>query len=421
MAAVELLTPVERARRRDLRRMKGFAGALLLLAAAVYVAAHRAEADGAGAWVGFVVAAAEAAMVGGLADWFAVTALFRRPLGLPIPHTELVPARKDALGESLADFVGTHFLAEDVVRERLRQVGVAGRVGAWLAAPANAARVTAEAATLLRGALTVLSDEDVQDLLERTVVRRMGDVPVGPPAGRLLGGIVDDGAHHGLVDAVADHAVHWLAAHRPDVERLVSRQAPSWSPRLLDDLVAAKVSSEVLRFATAVRDDRDHPLRASLDAWLAALAVDLRTDPETMARADALMRRFLDHPQARTAMKELGATVRRVVLEAVDDPESDLRLRVRGLVADLGRRLADDGALRGKVDGWVGDAAAHVVVNYRGELTTTISQTVRRWDGHEAARRIELQVGRDLQFVRVNGTVVGALVGLVLHGVATAF
>ncbi|MFP5334284.1 MAG: DUF445 domain-containing protein [Actinomycetes bacterium] len=397
--------------------MKAVATGLLVVAALVYVVARRAEEAGAAPWMGFVRAAAEAGMVGGLADWFAVTALFRRPLGLPIPHTALVPTRKDALGDSLGEFVGTHFLAEEVVRERVGSAGVTARVGAWLATPAGAERVTREAASLARGALVVLQDDDVQDLLERTVLRRLAEVPVGPPAGRLLAGVVADGSHRGLVDAVADHAVAWLHDHRDDVEALVRRQAPTWSPRLVDEMVAAKVVAEVTRFATAVRDDPEHPLRRSLDAWLVALARDLRDDPRVRERADVLAARLLDHPQVRTSVGELGATVRRLVLEAVDDPGSALRQRARETVLDLGRRLVADDGLRAKADRWIEDAVAHVATTYSAELTTTITETVRRWDGVEAARRIETQVGRDLQFVRVNGTVVGALVGIVLHAV----
>jgi uncharacterized membrane-anchored protein YjiN (DUF445 family) len=184
--------------------MKSVAGGLLVLAAIVYVVARRAEEAGAPAWVGFVRAAAEAGMIGGLADWFAVTALFRRPLGLPIPHTALIPTRKDALGESLGDFVGGNFLAEEVVRSRVRQAGVSGRVGVWVAEEPHAKRVAAEAAVAVRGALEVLRDDDVQDLLERTVLRPLAEAPVGPPLGQLLGRVVDDGSHHGLVDLAVD-------------------------------------------------------------------------------------------------------------------------------------------------------------------------------------------------------------------------
>ncbi|MFP5347972.1 MAG: DUF445 domain-containing protein [Actinomycetes bacterium] len=397
--------------------MRTVAGGLLLVAALVYLWASRAENAGAPTWVGFVRAAAEAGMVGGLVDWFAVTAIFRRPLGLPIPHTALVPTRKDQLGENLGDFVGTHFLAEDVVRERVAQVDVADRVGSWLSETENADRVAAEAANLLRAALVVLSDRDVQELVEQTVVRRLATVPVGPPAGRLLAGVLADGAHHGLVDALAEHAGEWVVRHQREIEEMVLSQAPSWSPRLVDELVAGRVFAEVLRLVTAVREQPDHPARVAVDEWLTALARDLREDPATMARADALVAGLLTHPSARESLAELAGTVRRFVLEALDDPDSELRRRVRGVLVDLGRRTAEDPALRAKVNGWVEAALVHVVTNYRAELVKTISETVRRWDGVEAARRIELQVGRDLQFVRVNGTVVGSLVGLVLHAV----
>ena len=205
-------TAADRQRRRDLVRMKGTATALLLVAAVVYLLARRAEDGGAAGWVGFVRAAAEAGMVGGLADWFAVTALFRRPLGLPIPHTAIIPTRKDALGRSLSDFVGANFLSEQVVRDRLAQADVTGRVGRWLAEPANAERVTAELASLLRGAIGVLRDADVQAVLEPAVRRRLAEVPVGPALGRLLGDAVADGAHHKLVDLVAATADDWLRA-----------------------------------------------------------------------------------------------------------------------------------------------------------------------------------------------------------------
>ncbi|HZB49859.1 MAG TPA: DUF445 family protein, partial [Mycobacteriales bacterium] len=194
------MTAADLVRRRALVRMKTGATALLVGAAVVYALTTWLGEDR--GWVGFVRAAAEAGMVGGLADWFAVTALFRRPLGLPIPHTAIIPTRKDALGDSLSDFVGTNFLSEEVVRDRLRQADPAGRFGRWLAAPANAERVTAEVASVLRGAIGVLRDSDVQAVLEPAVRRRLAEMPVGPALGRLLGDAVTDGAHHKLVDLV---------------------------------------------------------------------------------------------------------------------------------------------------------------------------------------------------------------------------
>jgi uncharacterized membrane-anchored protein YjiN (DUF445 family) len=405
----------EPARRRDLVRMKATATAFLVGAAAVYVLTWLGEDRG---WVGFVRAAAEAGMVGGLADWFAVTALFRHPLGLPIPHTAIIPTRKDALGQSLSDFVGANFLSEQVVRDRLRRADVASRLGHWLADPDHADRVTEQVAALLRGAVGVLRDEDVQAVLEPVVRRRLAAFPVGPTLGRLLGEVGADGAHHRLVDLVAVAANDWLRANRATVVDVVARQAPTWSPEFIDRQVAGRVYAELLRVSTDVRADRSHPVRSALDRLLAGFAEKLRTDPATAQRAQEVLAALLDEPEVRRAFGDLLAAARRLVLEMVDDPDGELRRRLTTGLAEFGSRLSTDADLRAKVDRWVEDAAAYVVTHYRDELTRTITETVDRWDGEETARRVELQVGRDLQFIRINGTVVGALAGVLIHAAA---
>jgi uncharacterized membrane-anchored protein YjiN (DUF445 family) len=406
--------PDERQQRHDLRRMKTVAAALLLLAALAYVLARRAEADGAG-WVGYVRAGAEAAMVGALADWFAVTALFRHPLGLPIPHTAIIPTRKDQLGRGLSSFVGVNFLSEQVVHDRLRAVGVAGRLGRWLAAPDHARRVTDEAATVLRAAIGVLRDEDVRAVLELTLLPRLLATPVGPPLGRLLARVVEDRGHDGVVQLLVDHVNTWLEHNRDVVVDAVARQAPSWSPRVVDEAVATRVHREMLRVAREVAADPDHPLRRSVDRFLVQMGRDLQHDPSTVQRIERLKAALLSHPQVRAAMGDLFSTVRSLLVDAVADPDSELRRRAAGGLVTLGERLATDERLRAKVDGWVEQAAAHVVTTYRDELTATITDTVNRWDGEQTARKVELAVGRDLQFIRINGTVVGALAGLAIH------
>ena len=414
------LTTADRQRRRDLVRMKGTATGLLLVAAAVYLLARRAEDADSPTWVGFVRAAAEAGMVGGLADWFAVTALFRRPLGLPIPHTAIIPTRKDALGRSLSDFVGANFLSEQVIRERLAQAGVTRRLGRWLAEPAHAERVTTELAAVLRGAVAVLRDEDVRAVIEPAVLRRLAELPVGPTLGRLLAEVVDGKAHYRLVDLVVTATDDWLRANRQTVMDVVTRQAPAWSPEFLDRQVASRVHAEVLRVTGEVRADQEHPIRLALDRLLARLADDLRHDPATIARASAVLGTLLEREEVRRAFGDVIAAGRRLLLEMVDDPTGELRTRLTAGLADLGRRLDTDDALRSRVDRWVADAAGYVVTHYRDELTRTITDTVDRWDGVETARKVELQVGRDLQFIRINGTVVGALAGIAIHAVSLA-
>ncbi|WP_084477290.1 DUF445 domain-containing protein [Actinokineospora enzanensis] len=398
--------------------MKLVALAFLGVATAIFLATTIWQSAGAPGWVGYVKAAAEAGMVGALADWFAVTALFRRPLGLPIPHTAIIPTRKDALGDSLGEFVGTNFLAERVVRERLRRIGVAARLGGWLAERENAERVTSELATVVRGAVTVLRDEDVQAVMEQAVVSRIVRVPWGPPLGKLLERVFADGSHHKLVDLLCDRAYEWVKANYDQVMGVVSNRAPSWSPKFFDSLVADKVYGEVLAFAWAVKTDVNHPMRLALDKFLGEFAADMQTDPKVMERAEMVKHQVLEHPEVQNVIGSAWATAKKMLLDAAEDPSSELRTRVRSGLMALGGRLVADEALRTKADAWVEGAAAYVVLNYRNEITTLITDTVQRWDAEETARKIELQVGRDLQFIRINGTVVGALAGLLIYTVA---
>jgi uncharacterized membrane-anchored protein YjiN (DUF445 family) len=410
------MTMGELAKQRALRRMKAVALGFLLGAAVVYVVARLNE--DAAPWVGYVRAMAEAGMVGALADWFAVTALFRHPLGLPIPHTAIIPRKKDALGANLGDFVGTHFLAEQVVRDKLRGAQISARVGRWLAERHNAERVTAELATAMRAAVTVLRDEDVQAVLENSVVRHLIEREWGPPLGRLLEQLLVDQAHRKLVDLVTDRAYVWVRDNHATVLRVVSQRSPRWSPRFVDGILADRVYSEVLAFAWAVKIDPNHAMRKAVDSFLIDFARDLRSDPKTIERAEAVKQQVLAHPEVQTLVASVWGSAKKMILDSAADPSSELRLRVRdGLVA-LGRRLADDAELRAKVDTWLADVAEYLVSRYRTEITALITDTVQRWDAAETARKIELQVGRDLQFIRINGTVVGALAGLAIHTVA---
>jgi uncharacterized membrane-anchored protein YjiN (DUF445 family) len=402
----------DRRRLRDLRRMKALATGLLAVAAAVYLAT-----PGGTGVLGFVNSAAEAAMVGAAADWFAVTALFRRPMGLPVPHTAIIPTRKDALGRSLQDFVATNFLAEQVVRDRIAGAQVASRAGDWLSRPANAERVAAELGAAARGALEVLRDDEVATLLDEVVLRPVLRYPWGPPAGRLLEQVVADGTHRRLVDLAFDELHRWLLEHEDLVTGLVQDRAPSWTPIWLDERIARRAYQEAVTWASDVRADPQHRVRVAVDDVLGRFAKDLQTDPVTIQQAGDVQQRLLEHPGVKAGLEAVWSTTRRVLVEASEDPDSHLRRRAAGSLASFGRRLGSDARLAATVDKYVEDGVGHLVTTYRDEVATVISDTVRRWDGAEASRRIELHVGRDLQFIRINGTVVGALVGLLIHAV----
>jgi len=408
----------EEQKRRDLRKMKMIATGFLLGATVVFFVMRYLELHQAQEWAGYVRAAAEAGMVGALADWFAVTALFRHPLGIPIPHTAIIPRKKDTIGDALGDFVGENFLSEEVVRDKLGRVEVSNRVGTWIAQRENAERVTAELAAAARGVVTVLKDDVVQDLIEQVLVRKLLDKQVGPPLGKLLEGILTDGAHRHLVDLVCDRAYDWVTANQEMVMRVVHERAPMWTPRFLDDMMADKLFTEIQGYAWAVKTDPEHPLRHAVDRFLSEFARDLQSDPKTIARAEQVKQQVVEHPDVQKFIGQAWGVAKGMILDAASDPSSELRARVRDGLMALGARLAEDAELRGRLDGWLADAAGYVVRHYRAEITTLITDTVAKWDAEETSRKIELQVGRDLQFIRINGTVVGALAGLVIYTVS---
>ena len=409
-------------RRVALRRMKSLAAGLLVLAAVIYVGARIWENQpDAPAIAGYLRAAAEAGMVGGLADWFAVTALFRHPLGLPIPHTAIIPTRKDQIGETLGDFIGTHFLSEQAVRDRLGSADITRRVGTWLARPDNAERVASEAATAVRAGIGLLRDDDVQPVLEQLVERRLAELHLGPTLGRTLEQVVHEDAHRGAVDLVVRSAQQWLASNRHMSVTTISGEAPWWTPRFVDDRVAIKAYDEIVRIVDEVAVDPQHRIRQAVDTWLKRLADDLQNDPATNERVDSAVRSLTQRTQIRSAIADIIAAGRHALLDLIDDPESELRVRLRTFLIDWGERLTTDESAARKIDDWLQNLAVHVVTNYRGEITRLVTDTVERWDADDTSRRIELQVGRDLQFIRLNGTLVGALVGVLIHAFTQAF
>jgi uncharacterized membrane-anchored protein YjiN (DUF445 family) len=406
-------TAADAARQRGLRRMRGVALTLLLIAAAVFVATLR---EG-GGWA-YLHATAEAAMVGAIADWFAVTALFRRPLGLPIPHTAIIPTRKNALARSLQEFVADNFLSEEVVRARVASAEISRRAGEWLSADKNSGWVVSEAAALVRAALGRVNDDDVAALIETELMPRLSDEPLSQVAGRLLAEVVAEDAHRGLVDLALSEAHRWLTSNQEAVSAALETRAPWWTPKWLDDRVVRRLHAEAVAWIADIRDLPDHPARHALDALLRQLADDLQHDAATIERAERLQRRVLGSPQVVASSVSLWNAVRRSLLDALDTSDSAVRVRAVRALTDFGSTLAADASLQARFDAMAEDVAAFLVERYGDELTTVITDTIERWDGREAARRIELHVGRDLQFIRVNGTLVGGLAGLVIYSAA---
>jgi uncharacterized membrane-anchored protein YjiN (DUF445 family) len=405
---------VDAMRRADLRRMRLVATGLLVFAAVVYLLT-RGHEEGV---LGFVNAGAEASMVGAFADWFAVTALFRHPLGLPIPHTALIPRKKEMIGRSLEEFVGENFMREDIIRDRILDAEPARRIAEWALVEGHAKRLVDEAATVTIHALHRIPDDDVEAVFQQAVLPRLMEEPISGLAGGLLDQIVRDRSHEGLVDLTLDEGRRWLVENDRVFVALITERAPTWVPQTITDLVAHRVHVEALRWLGDIRRDPEHSVRLALDSLLADLAENLQHDPATQEKAERLKVRVLSHPQVSVTAMGLWAALRGVVVAALDDPEGTVRARGVKEIQALAQMLLDDKSLRDRVDRRISDATVYSVERYGTELTRVISHTVERWDGKETAERVELQVGRDLQFIRINGTLVGGLVGMIIHAIS---
>lgn len=409
--------PTDAERLAGLQRMKRVALGLLLAAAVVFAVSFTLQDEI--PWLAYVRAASEGAMVGAIADWFAVTALFRHPLGIPIPHTAIIPRRKDEIGASLGAFVENEFLSDEVVLGKLRSMGVGRRLGEWLATPLHAERLTAEAAVAGRGILELLGDDDVEDVIDKLARRHLFEPDWSPAIGRIGTRLVAAGQHRAAIDVVLEKADGWLAAHPEAFGSMVSERLPKWVPSFMGGLVDDRAYREVLAFVRAVRENPGHPLREAIDEWLTDLADDLQNDPAMIMRVEQLKADLLESPRVREFAGEAWASIKATLETALADPESDLRAGLRQAVIEVGTRLTTDDELAAKVEDWVTDAAEYLVRSYRHEIAGVITEIVERWDPLETTEKLELQVGRDLQFIRINGTVVGALAGLVIFTVAS--
>ena len=406
-------------RQRALRRMKVVALSFLVGATVVFLGCRWAQAGGmTAAWIGYLGAAGEAGMVGALADWFAVTALFKHPLGIPIPHTAIIKRKKDQLGEGLGTFVRENFLSPEVVSTKIRDAQVPSRLGKWLSEQSHAERVAAESATVLRVLVELLRDDDVQQLIDRLIVRRIAEPQWGPPVGRVLSTLLAENRQEALIQLLADRAFQWSLNAGEVIQRVIERDSPTWSPRFIDHLVGDRIHRELMDFTDKVRRNQEHELRRSATKFLFEFADDLQNDDATIARAEAVKEQLMSREEVTNAAGTAWKTLKRLVLEGVDDPSSALRTRIADAVVGIGESLRDDAELRDKVDNWIARGAEHLVAQYGVEITAIITDTIERWDAEEASRRIELHVGRDLQFIRINGTVVGSLAGLIIYAVA---
>jgi uncharacterized membrane-anchored protein YjiN (DUF445 family) len=397
------------------RGMKAAATGLLVVMAAVFVAARALEARYPA--LSYVKAFAEAAMVGGLADWFAVTALFRHPLGLPIPHTAIIPRNKDRIGEALANFLKENFLIPAVVARRMRNIDVAGAAGRFLQTPAGEGnRIRAGASRLIADIFEGLDDERLGGIVKGAVSNRLRKMEVSPLLGHTLASAINEDRHVPMLEAAIRWTARALDANEPLIREMVHKKA-TWVLKLagLDAKLADAIIDGLRKLTVEMSTDPAHPVRLKIEEALAQLANDLQTRPETRERVEAIKDQLLDNQSVSLWLDALWQKAREAIIRAARNPDAVLAGKLGEVMKSMGTTLESDARIRAAINQFARRATVGMAASYGGSIVKLVSETVRSWDARTVTARLEAAVGRDLQYIRINGTLVGGMVGLVLH------
>ncbi len=407
----------EAERRRRLRTNRRRATGLLCAMAGTYFATHAVDDPGYG--VRLLRSAAEGGMVGGLADWFAITALFRRPLGLPIPHTAIVPRSKDRIASALSRFIEENFLTRDVLIRRLRQARIGHRAAEWLSRPKTARAMADWMVRSLPPLLRALDSPELQAFAQRTLGRQIADADVAPALGRLVDAVTTSGEADQLFESALDLSADWLDRHRQDIYRIVHDGTRWWVPRAIDRRIAEAVVSGLTELIGRLRQPESEA-RAKFRQALRDVVHGLVGSPERRAEVNAAKDRLLSHPDVRSWVASIWQGARDSAIGAVEDPSPRAREAIESFIGSLARALASDEAVLAQIERAV-EHLSLTVVAHRADIGAVLADVVRDWDEQSITDRLELTVGSDLQYVRMTGTIVGASVGAGLFLLVSAF
>jgi uncharacterized membrane-anchored protein YjiN (DUF445 family) len=401
--------------RASLRRHRAFATALLIAMGIGYVVALRSALPG--FWMDLFRAGTEAALVGGLADWFAVTALFRRPLGLPIPHTAVIPNSKDRIGSGLGSFIERHFLEPELVVTRLRAAGVSRRLGAWLADRRNADLVSDRLVVIWSFVFRSLNDQTLQRLVQMTLRRQIREIDLAPTLATLLAVLRQNGTHQQLFDHVLTMVRHYISAHQDQILEVVEERSRWWVPRRIDRRVAKEIAEGLISYIDDLKN-RGHDARQSFDQAIERFVANLQHDPAYRTTINDMRDRILAAPQVNDYLATLWQSLRGKIEDELAQPDSRLRQALSGILRSVGTAIADDPEVQARMDRRIEEVVMTLIVPWRQNIGHFVEDVVRSWDTSTIVDRVELAVGKDLQYIRVNGTLVGAAVGCLIFGIS---
>jgi uncharacterized membrane-anchored protein YjiN (DUF445 family) len=401
-----------------LTRMRRLATGLLVLMAAIFVGARLLEPTRPG--FGFVAAFAEAAMVGAIADWFAVTALFRHPLGLKIPHTAIIPANKERIGDNLGSFLEHNFMNYEVVHGELERIDFAGTAAQWLGRPANARAVAAQVTSAVPALLRMTEDKDAAGVLSDALSGALKDVKLAPLLSKLLSALAAGRQHHVLLEKLLTLVSDALERHRPYIRQKVHEHSPRWLPKAIDEKFYERLMAGVQDTLADIQGE-DSEWRARFQAATDELIENLATSDDYEQKLRALLDNSLGHPLFRSYAGQVWSDVRARLLADTSGGDSRIAAHLEQAVLALAGALARNPAVQDKLNDWIRGFAAETIVARRALIVDLVRRVIHSWDTETLTRKLELHVGRDLQYIRINGTMVGGVVGLLLHVVSLAF
>ncbi|WP_295200455.1 DUF445 domain-containing protein [uncultured Chryseobacterium sp.] len=411
----------DEAKRKQLRKYKAFATGLFLLMAAVFIITTILQKSNTSHWIGYVRAFSEAAMVGALADWFAVTALFRHPLGLPIPHTNLIENSKQQLGDNLGGFVVNNFLSPENIRPYIQKLRISGFVGEWLGKEKNQGILIRNISDIVLDILNKLDDDTVSRFISDKVSEMTDDIKLNKIVGNGISYIIEKNDHQRLITSLSSQIKNYILENDEMIKDRVKKGSYTFIPAFVDNKIADKITSGLADFFGEIEEDPGHEIRNLITGKIQDFSVDLKEDPKWDEEFRSIKNDLLKPEKLNEYSRDIWASIRKTVTEELQNEDSALKKYISKNLDEFALNLKTNAALQEKIDDWVRVTAYKYILRNTHQFGNLISSTVGNWQGKELSEKLELEVGKDLQFIRVNGTLVGGLVGLIIYTIAHFF
>ena len=405
----------------QLKRYKTFATGLFVLMAIIFVITTILQKNNSAHWIGYVGAFSEAAMVGALADWFAVTALFHQPMGLPIPHTNLIQEKKEQIGDNLGNFVVSNFLSPQNIRPYILKLKISGIAGKWLSAEKNQQLLLKEGSAIFSDILNKIDDEAVTKFIAEKAREMAGEVKINRIVGNGIDYLLEKNDHQRLITSISKQIRDYVVHNQEMVRERVKKESFALIPKFVDDAIADKITTGLSKYFDEVESDENHPMRAEITAKLQFFSNDLKEKEKWESEFKTLKDNLLKEEKLKVYSVDIWKSIKNSLLKETQEETSPFKNYILKNLSELSVRLSSDPVLQNKIDGWVRHTAYRYILNNTHQFGDLISSTVGNWEGKELSDKLELEVGKDLQYIRVNGTLVGGLVGLVIYTVAHFF